>query len=260
VRENWAIQIDPIDSPPVGNAALDVDAAVTTALEMRADLQRVRKDIVNADTAVKYAGNQRLPDVRFNASYQASGLGGTQVNRTGGFPGTIIGPGDGDQLRVGAGQLFAHDYPTWAAGVSVTYPIGGGAEQANYARTEAGTRAERRAPEERGGEGDSADSRRRLEDRDERQTDRDDARGARAGRAAARRGAQALRGRDVDELPRDSGPARHGAGEDQRAGGPCSHTTCRSSTTKRCSRRGLPGRARRVQAVRRVREPRVPAR
>jgi outer membrane protein TolC len=33
------------------------------------------------------------------------------------------------------GQLFAHDYPTWAAGVSVTYPIGGGAEQANYART-----------------------------------------------------------------------------------------------------------------------------
>jgi outer membrane protein TolC len=32
-------------------------------------------------------------------------------------------------------QLFAHDYPTWAAGVSVTYPIGGGAEQANYART-----------------------------------------------------------------------------------------------------------------------------
>src|SRR5213593_4437599 len=31
VRENWAIQIEPIDSPPVGNAALDVDAAVTTA-------------------------------------------------------------------------------------------------------------------------------------------------------------------------------------------------------------------------------------
>ena len=135
VRGNWAVQIDPIDSPPVGNAALDVDAAVTTALEMRADLQRVRKDIVNADTAVKYAGNQRLPDVRFNASYQASGLGGTQVNRTGGFPGTIIGPGDVTSFGSVLSQLFAHDYPTWAAGVSVTYPIGGGAEQANYART-----------------------------------------------------------------------------------------------------------------------------
>src|SRR5437899_6288856 len=78
-RDNWTIQIDPIDSPPAGTAALDVDAAVTKALETRADLQRVRKDIVNADTAVKYAGNQRLPDVRFNASYQASGLGGTEV-------------------------------------------------------------------------------------------------------------------------------------------------------------------------------------
>ena len=135
VRENWATRIDPIDSPPVGNAALDVDAAVTTALEMRADLQRARKDIVNADTAVKYAGNQRLPDVRFNASYQASGLGGTQVNRTGGFPGTIIGPGEVTSFGSVLGQLFAHDYPTWSAGVSVTYPIGGGAEQANYART-----------------------------------------------------------------------------------------------------------------------------
>jgi HAE1 family hydrophobic/amphiphilic exporter-1 len=135
VRENWATQIEPIDSPPVGTAALDVDAAITKALDTRADLQRVRKDIANADTAVRYAGNQRLPDVRFNASYQASGLGGTQVLRTGGFPGTIVGAGAVTDFGSVIGQLFAHDYPTWAAGVSVTYPIGGGAEQANYART-----------------------------------------------------------------------------------------------------------------------------
>jgi HAE1 family hydrophobic/amphiphilic exporter-1 len=135
VRDNWTIQIDPIDSPPVGTATVDVDAAVTKALDSRADLQRVRKDMTNADTAVKYAGNQRLPDVRFNASYQASGLGGTQVLRTGGFPGTIVGPGTVTDFGSVLGQLFAHDYPTWAAGVSVTYPIGGSADQANYART-----------------------------------------------------------------------------------------------------------------------------
>jgi outer membrane protein TolC len=135
VRDSWTVQIDTIDSPPVGTATVDVDAAVTRALDARADLQRARKDIINSETAVKYADNQRLPDIRLNASYQASGLGGTQVLRTGGFPGTIVGPGPVTDFGSVLGQLFAHDFPTWAAGVSVTYPIGGGAEQANYART-----------------------------------------------------------------------------------------------------------------------------
>jgi outer membrane protein TolC len=135
VRDSWTVQIDTIDSPPVGTTTVDVDAAVTRALDARADLQRARKDIINSETAVKYADNQRLPDIRLNASYQASGLGGTQVLRTGGFPGTIVGPGAVTDFGSVLGQLFAHDYPTWAAGVSITYPIGGGAEQANYART-----------------------------------------------------------------------------------------------------------------------------
>src|SRR5206468_4072060 len=125
----------PIESLPVGTAALDVGGAVTKALESRADLQRVRKDITNADTAVTYAGNQRLPDVRFNASYQASGLGGTQVLRTGGFPGTIVGPGVITDFGSVLNQLFAHDYPTWSAGLSISYPIAQSADQANYART-----------------------------------------------------------------------------------------------------------------------------
>src|SRR5205823_13573757 len=33
-------------------------------------------------------------------------------------------------------QLFTHDYPTWGVGVSVSYPIGGSVEQANYARSQ----------------------------------------------------------------------------------------------------------------------------
>ena len=56
-------------------------------------MTRSRHDVESARTSLKLAGNQRLPDVRANASYQASGLGGTQVLRTGGFPGTIAGPG-----------------------------------------------------------------------------------------------------------------------------------------------------------------------
>jgi len=134
-RENWNVAIDAVDSPPVATAAVDVDAAVTRALADRADLARARAEIQNAQTALSFASNQRLPDVRFNASYQASGLGGTQVLRTGGFPGTIVGPGAVTDFSTVVNQLFAHDYPTWSVGVSVSYPIGESADQASYART-----------------------------------------------------------------------------------------------------------------------------
>ena len=135
-RDSWNVAIETVDSPPIATVAIDLEAAVTRALAQRADLVRARKDIENAQTNVKFASNQRLPDVRLNASYSASGLGGTQILRTGGFPGNIVGPGDitpfGDVLS----QLFAHDYPTWAVGVSVSYPIGGSVEEANYARAQ----------------------------------------------------------------------------------------------------------------------------
>jgi HAE1 family hydrophobic/amphiphilic exporter-1 len=134
-RETWTTTIEAIDTPPVATPTLDVEAAITRALSERADLQRSRKDIETAQTNVKFLGNQQLPDVRLNASYQASGLGGTQVLRTGGFPGTIVGPGAVTDFGNVLNQLFARDFPTWSVGVSVSYPIGQSAEEANYARS-----------------------------------------------------------------------------------------------------------------------------
>jgi outer membrane protein TolC len=135
-RDNWTLRIEPVDSPPIATPALDVEAAVTRALSERADLQRARKDVDNAAVGLKYAVNQKLPDVRLNASYQASGLGGTQVlrDRSAGFPGTIIGPGAITNFGSVVNQLFARDYPTWSVGVSVAYPLGQSVEQAAAAR------------------------------------------------------------------------------------------------------------------------------
>ena len=144
-RNVWRAQLEPVDSPPVGTATPDVEAAMTNALRDRADLVRARKEIENLQTAVKFAGNQRLPDVRFSASYLASGLGGTQVLRTGGFPGTIVGPGDETPFSSVLDQLFRRAYPTWAAGVSISYPIGTSVEEASYARAKLErTQADRR--------------------------------------------------------------------------------------------------------------------
>ena len=135
-RDNWNVAIEAIDSPPIATPTLDVDRAITRALADRADLQRARKDIDNAKIGVVYTDNQKLPDVRLNANYQASGLGGTQVQRnlSNGFPGTIVGPGQITDFGSVLGQLFGRDYPTWSVGLSVSYPIGENADQANAAR------------------------------------------------------------------------------------------------------------------------------
>ena len=134
-RSVWNVKVDPIDAPPITTAAVDVDAAVTNALRDRTDLVRARKDIDVAQVTEKFSGAQRLPDVRLNASYLATGLGGTQVLRTGGFPGTIVGPGQSTEFGTVLNQLFSNQYPTWAFGVSVSYPLGTSIEDANYARS-----------------------------------------------------------------------------------------------------------------------------
>lgn len=134
-RDVWNVALNPTDTPPVGSAAIDVDAAVTNALRDRVDLTRSRKDVENARLNERLTGNQRLPDIRLNGSYQASGLGGTEILRSGGFPGTIVGPGQVTSFGTILNQLFKSDYPTWVLGFSVSYPIGQSAEDANLART-----------------------------------------------------------------------------------------------------------------------------
>jgi HAE1 family hydrophobic/amphiphilic exporter-1 len=137
-RGMWDVPLEPIDSPPIATITPDLNAAVSRALDSRADLLRAKKDIDNAAVSLKYADNQKLPDVRFNLGYTANGLGGTQILRdvSAGFPGTIVGPGSITNFGSVLNQLFAHDYPTWTAGVSITYPLGQSAEEANYARAQ----------------------------------------------------------------------------------------------------------------------------
>jgi outer membrane protein TolC len=131
----WKTHLDPSDEA-IGRAPLpDVDAAVAQALDGRYDLSRAQKDLDNAKTNVDFLRNQRLPDVRLETSYRGSGLAGTQLVRTGAFPGVITGSlnrGLGDAL----GQAFTPDYPTWSFGVTVNYPLGHSYEDANYARAQ----------------------------------------------------------------------------------------------------------------------------
>ena len=131
----WTVPLDPVDAPPNPGSAPDVEAAVTNALGARFDLARAVNDVRNAETEVKYLGNQRLPDVRVEASYRGNGLGGTQLLRTGTFPGVVTGTAD-ESFAHAIGQAFGTDFPTWSLGVTVNYPIGRSFEDASLARAE----------------------------------------------------------------------------------------------------------------------------
>ena len=131
----WRVRIDPVEELPEHRALPDVDVAVAAALEQRYDLARAGNELENARTNVEFLSNQKLPDVRLETSYRGSGLAGTQLLRSGGFPGVITGTrerGFADAL----GQAFGSDYPTWSVGLTVSYPLGRSYEQASHARAE----------------------------------------------------------------------------------------------------------------------------
>ena len=119
----WQVQLDLADEP-VGRADLpDLDSVVAKAQNERYDVARARNDVSNAATNVDFHSNQRLPDVRLETSYAGAGLGGSQLLRTGAFPGVVTGSinsGFGNVL----GQTFGTNYPTWSLGITVSYPIG----------------------------------------------------------------------------------------------------------------------------------------
>jgi outer membrane protein TolC len=131
----WQLHLEPVDQPTEDVAPIDVDRAVAAALDGRYDLAIARQQLDNADTNLKFLGNQKLPDVRVEASYRGGGFGGTELVRSGAFPGTVTGTlntGFGNVL----GQLFGQDFPTWSFGLTVSYPIGQSAEEASFARAQ----------------------------------------------------------------------------------------------------------------------------
>ncbi len=129
----WTARLEPADVvPPVGPPP-DVDAAVRRALSERPDVAEARKQIEIADTNILLSKNQTLPDLRLQATYLTNGLAGTRIIREGGFPGTIVGS-ESTSFGSTLNQIFTSDFPTWALGVTVSYPLGKSVEEANLAR------------------------------------------------------------------------------------------------------------------------------
>ena len=135
----WNVVFEPTDAPSFAARALDLDAAVRTALDRRSDVRAAKNALEQSDINIKYYGNQIKPDVNANIGYNPIGVGGTQLSAvdfstiaTGGAANrTIIADrGFGSVL----GDVFQSQYPTWTFGITVGYPLGANTAHANLAR------------------------------------------------------------------------------------------------------------------------------
>jgi outer membrane protein len=130
----WQLQLKPTDTAPFQLQAVDVQGAVSKALEDRTDLITARKQMDVTDYNLKYFKNQTLPNLNLNFAYNSTGLGGTQFIRGGdGFPPPIIGTADKTYWDL-MGDVFTNQFPTWQLGVTVSYPIGNSNAEASLAR------------------------------------------------------------------------------------------------------------------------------
>lgn len=137
----WTVTIEPTDALSFEAQAVtpvDVEAAVRRALDDRTDIQLSKNDLARTDVNVQFHRNQALPEINAEASYSASGVGGVQLTPlnlsqlpTGPVTRSIIA-----QRAYGSvlGDVVAGDFPAWTVGISVAYPIGTSASDANLAR------------------------------------------------------------------------------------------------------------------------------
>jgi outer membrane protein len=133
----WSTRIIPSEQPQLTSQEVDVDAAIANALSNRTDLLAARKRLEQSDIGIRYARNQRLPDVNAIVNYGVAGVAGTQLefDRTATeFPLPVLNRSQRsftDALR----DVFGNDFKTWSVQLQVNYPIGTSSADAALAQS-----------------------------------------------------------------------------------------------------------------------------
>jgi len=126
----WRASIDPIDMVQVRPTTINLESAVTTALDQRTDLLTARKNLESSDVNIRYLRNQMMPGLNATATLGTRGLGGNQFIRENGV---VVG-----EIPGGWPEAFSmmrqFEYPNWTVGVTFSYPLGKSSQEAAFAR------------------------------------------------------------------------------------------------------------------------------
>jgi outer membrane protein TolC len=118
--EYWSLDVVPATEPETERAAIDLDAAIETALEERPEIRAKKLDLESVAIDARFFKNQRRPRVDLNLRYNAQGLAGR---------GTVVDPETEVETRIDTDltdaydDVLGRDFDTWAIGVTASYPI-----------------------------------------------------------------------------------------------------------------------------------------
>lgn len=131
----WTSHLVPAEQPALAPRPVNLDAAIQNALDHRMDVAQLHRELDQTDITMKYAKNQRLPNINAIVNYGLAGVGGTRTvyDTTGGFP-----------VPIGAAQrsfsdalhdVFGNEFKTWSLQFQFSYPIGQSVADAGLAQT-----------------------------------------------------------------------------------------------------------------------------
>jgi outer membrane protein TolC len=136
----WTARFVPSEQPMLAPREINVDAAIKNALANRTDILEFKKNMENTDVNLRYASNQKLPNLDVTARYGLAGVAGTRFSRA--EDGSLIDPTIRtftDALR----DVFGNDFRTWSVAVNLSYPIGTSVADAAFAQTKLQQQQER---------------------------------------------------------------------------------------------------------------------
>ena len=146
----WSESVTPIDPVDLTSPGITLKEALDAALANRPELElnQVQKDINGIDR--KFYRDQKKPQIDLVASYNSSGIGGSQNPGFSSPFGTVCDPADLDCLARLAQQqaniailtgnaysgIFANRYPTYRVGIQFNLPLfGDKTAGANYGKS-----------------------------------------------------------------------------------------------------------------------------
>lgn len=139
-KDFWTVQLEPSDTAPFQEQAIDVDGAVRNALDKRADIAAAKNSIEQSDINIRYFRNQILPDVNATVRYVTTASGGVQLSPVS-LAAVAAGEPVGSRRVVSdrgfstvLGDVFGASYPNWTVGVQIAYPLGTSTAHANLSR------------------------------------------------------------------------------------------------------------------------------
>ena len=128
------LQILPLEEPSFDKIDINLDQALTTALQNRPDLESTRLGIQNYELNMSYAKNQMLPALNLNASYWSPGVSGDQLILDPNNPfGPPIGSVPGGRSEAFQ-DVFGFNYKNWQVGLTLDLPLNTIVSRAAYAQ------------------------------------------------------------------------------------------------------------------------------